>query len=91
MRWAFCTIRLASTRIDIVDIPVTQDGALYVDERHTLYELRNAAFTAADNAETANRATFETAEEYVGKYDVDVDGDVLTTNGTPYLTDPDGA
>ncbi len=47
---SFCTIRLVSTGIDIVDIPVTQDGAVYIDERHTLYGIRNAAFTAADDA-----------------------------------------
>ena len=132
---SFCTIPLASTGIDVVDIPVTQDGAVYVDERHTLFEIRNAAYTAADDAEEAQSATFETADQYVGKYGYDggdmvplatpdasppagalgifsdgahhfeavalstlgrrmfydVNGDVLTTNGIPYLTDPDGA
>jgi hypothetical protein len=131
---SFCTIHLASTGIDIVDIPVTQDGAVYVDERHTLFGIRNAAYTAADDAEEAESATFETADQYVRKYGYDgdmvalatpdaspptgklgifsdgahhfeavalstlgrrmfydVNGDVLTTNGIPYLTDPDGA
>ena len=48
---SFCTIRLASTGLAIVHIPVTQDGAVYVDERHTLFEIRNAVFTAADDAQ----------------------------------------
>ncbi len=131
---SFCTMRLVSTRLDIVDIPVTQDGAVYIDERHTLFTIRNAAFTAADDAEEAHRATFEPADQYVHRYGFDgdmialatpdanpaagvtgifsdgehhfeavalttlgrrmfydINGDVLTTNGTPYLTDPDGA
>jgi hypothetical protein len=131
---SFCTIRLVATEIDFVDVPVTEDGAVYVDERHTVYEIRNAAFTAAQDAEDAHGETFESAEEFVRKYGAggdlvalasadatppprttgifsdgnrhfeavalttlgrrmfyDIDGDVLTTNGTTYLTDPDGA
>jgi hypothetical protein len=131
---SFCTMRLVSTRLDIVDIPVTQDGAIYVDERHTLFGIRNAAFTAASDAEDAHSETFEPADQYVHRYGsdgdmvalatpdavppagtigifsdggdhfeavalttlgrrlfYDINADVLTTNGTPYLTDPDGA
>jgi hypothetical protein len=131
---SFCTLRLVSTRLDIVDIPVTEDGAVYLDERHTLFELRDAAFTAASDADEAHSTTFERADQYVHKYGsdgdlvvlatpdasppagttgifsdgghhfeavaltslgrrmfYDIDGDTLTTNGTPYLTDPDGA
>jgi hypothetical protein len=131
---SFCTMRLASTGIVIVDIPVTQDGAIYIDERHTLFGIRNAVFTAASDAEDAGRATFEPADQFVDRYGFegdmlvlatpdasppdgtigifsdgahhfeavaltslgrrmfyDINGDVLTTNGTPYLTDPDGA
>jgi hypothetical protein len=131
---SFCTMRLVSTRLDIVDIPVTQDGAVYVDERHTLFGIRNAAFTAAGDAKDAHSTTFEPADQFVDKYGsdgdmivlatadatppagtigifsdgdrhfeavalttlgrrmfYDINGDVLTTNGTPYLTDPDGA
>ena len=132
-RPSFCTLHLVSTGIDIVDIPVTQDGAVYVDERHTLHVLRNAVFSAADNAQTARSPTFETADSFVGKYGsygemvvlpapdatpppgpigiysdgahhfaavgvtalgrrmfYDVNGEVMTTNGTTYLNDPDG-
>jgi hypothetical protein len=131
---SFCTLRLVSTHLDIVDIPVTEDGAAYIDERHTLYGLRNAAFTASSDAQDAHSAMFETADQYISKYAqdgdmvalatpdatppagtlgifsdgahhfaavalstlgrrmfYDINGDVLTTNGTPYLTDPDGA
>jgi hypothetical protein len=131
---SFCTMRLVSTRLDIVDVPVTQAGAVYIDERHTFFGIRNAAFTAAGDAEAADRATFEPADQYVRRYGsdgdmvvlptadavpaagtigifsdgahhfeavalttlgrrmfYDIDGDALTTNGTPYLTDPDGA
>jgi hypothetical protein len=127
---SFCAIHLDSTGIDIVDIPVTQEGAIYIDERRTLFEIWNAAFTAAGDAEDAHSATFESADQFVNKYgsdgDVialaspdavppagklgifsdgdrhfeavalttlgrrmfyDINGDVLTTNGTTYLTD----
>ena len=130
---SFCTIRVVSTGLAIVHIPVTQDGAVYVDERHTLFEIRNAVFTAADDAEEAGSGAFEPADRFVERYGsggemvalatpdaappagtigifsdgahhfeavalstlgrrlfYDIDGDVLTTNGTPYLTDPDG-
>lgn len=133
-RPSFCTIRLASTGIVIVDVPVTQDGAIYLDERHTAFGIRNAVFTAASDAEHAGRATFEPADQFVDRYGFegdmivlatpdasppagaigifsdgvrhfaavalttlgrrmfyDIDGDVLTTNATTYLTDPSRA
>ena len=50
---SFCTMRLVSTGLAIVHIPVTQDGAVYIDERHTLFDIRNAVYTAADDAQGA--------------------------------------
>ena len=134
LRPTFCTVRLASRRLDIVDIPVTEDGAVYLDERHVFSDIRNAVFTAASDAEQAHSTAFESAEQFVQKYasdgDIvalatpvaspgtgaigvfsdgahhfeavgttalgrrmyyDINGDMLTTNGTPYLSDPDGA
>ena len=127
-------MRLASTGIVIVDIPVTQDGAVYIDERHTLFGIgtrcsrrpatrrmlvaRRSSLLISSSTGTGSKATCLSSRPptrgppagTIGIFSdgahhfeavaltslgrrmfYDINGEVLTTNGTSYLTDPDGA
>ncbi len=62
-----------------VDIPVTQDGAVYIDERHTLFEIRNAVLMAGGEAEEAHSGRFASADQFVQTYELDNNMVVLAT------------
>jgi hypothetical protein len=63
---SFCSVwQVTPVHRSLVDIPVTEDGAIYLDERETFSTIRNAATTAAFDAEDAGRSTFAPTDELV--------------------------
>jgi hypothetical protein len=66
---SFCSVwQLTPVRRSLVDIPITEDGAAYLDERETFRTISNAATAASFDAEDAGRTTFAPTDELVSDW-----------------------
>jgi hypothetical protein len=87
---SFCSIwQIQPVHRSLVDIPVTQDGAIYLDERRTFFALTDAAYNASSAAKDAGTTTFPTAEQMVDEYSHSNSGTAVAL-ATPDDTPPPG-
>jgi hypothetical protein len=87
---SFCTVwQVAPVHRSLVDIPVTQDGAIYLDERRTMQTLGNAGYIAASDSADTGRTTFAPTEELVSDYNRGNLGTAVAL-ATPDETPPPG-
>jgi hypothetical protein len=69
IRPSFCSIwQIKPVYRSLVDVAITEDGAIYLDERHTFLALTDAAYNASSDAKEAGTTTFPTAEQMVDEY-----------------------
>jgi hypothetical protein len=89
-RPSFCSIwQIDPVYRSLVDVPITEDGAIYLDERHTFFALTFAADDASADAKEAGTTTFPTTEQMVDGYSHSNSGTAVAL-ASPDATPPPG-
>jgi hypothetical protein len=66
---SFCSIyRVRPVHRSLVDVPLTQDGAIYLDARRTMRAVRDAVYVASSDAQDAGADAFPTSDQIVDEY-----------------------
>jgi hypothetical protein len=87
---SFCSIwQVRPVHRPLVDIPMTQDGATYLDERKTMFALTDAAGNASMDAKDAGVDTFPTNAQLVDEYSHSNSGTAAAL-ASPDATPPPG-
>lgn len=86
-RPSLCSIwQMSPVHRSLVDVAITQDGAVYLDERKTVGALVDAVYNASSDARDSGTTTFPTSEQMVDQYSHSNSGSAValaSPNDTP--------